>query len=346
MTSLHEEVAALVDDPEEWLGLAERKDDAPFGGRWKQPKKGPWVSISILGKYVLNKEAGKDFGGTFPLRPAHRIKVISKGHAPWLKYAKKRWGEEPYQITAYWHDGNGKSSKGQVLWRWDIWDGFHDTSLLRGMQRQLAQEARMADVRRHRVATPSDAQLRKGFKVAGQSLGALAAKLAMADKDAASRQVGDLSGRLRGIQKHSLGEEVEQLAHLLTSGAHGLCSVSTNNRLREAAVARARKNKKLRASKRSIKQVQKVLDAGITLEIPSPRGIRQFVSGQITGEVRGEDGWIRTTHIAPGGNRNVYLGPAAWAELSRKAAWLLANPEEMQARIDAKKSRARSFLDL
>lgn len=130
---LHEEVGFLLDDPSQWIA-----EDVPFGGKWKQPKKGPWISISIMGKHAGDN--GSEFSGVFPLRPQHRLKVLSKGHKPWFKYAKKRWGEEPYQITAYWHDPSKGSSKGKVLWRWDQWDGFRDTSLLRGMQRQLKQE--------------------------------------------------------------------------------------------------------------------------------------------------------------------------------------------------------------
>lgn len=115
-----------------------KKKGAPFGGRWAQPKKGPWVSIAIVGEYDAD-DAGhrKQFGGVFPLRAAQRIKVITKGHQPWKKWATKRWGETPYTITAYWHDGPG--SKSQVLWSWDAWDGFRDTAILRGMQRQSMQ---------------------------------------------------------------------------------------------------------------------------------------------------------------------------------------------------------------
>lgn len=106
-----------------------------------------------------------------------------------------------------------------------------------------------------------------------------------------------------------------------------------------------RGNKKLRASKRAIAEVQKVLCAGIPLTIPTPRGDRRFACGDLTDEARAEDGWLRTTHLMPSGEGHVYIGPAAFGELHRRAKFYLDDPDRMQARIDELAAASRAFRD-
>ena len=119
MHALHEEVSALM----EFGGKA----TAPFGGRWKQPKQGPWVSVSIHGKYPGPR--GKAFSGNFPLGNESLVQIIKKGYKPWLVWAHERWGHEPFTIAAFRHPKQGDSR--DVLWYWDSSDGFRGTVLSR-----------------------------------------------------------------------------------------------------------------------------------------------------------------------------------------------------------------------
>jgi hypothetical protein len=66
---------------------------------------------------------------------------------------------------------------------------------------EILSEARMRDVRRHQVKPASGAQVDRAFKETMHGLGALASKLSSAGHRDLARQVDDMAGQVRGIQK-------------------------------------------------------------------------------------------------------------------------------------------------
>ena len=62
-------------------------------------------------------------------------------------------------------------------------------------------EARMKDVRRHQKKAASGAVLGRKFKEAFQALGDLSGALMLSKKQDLAREVDDVSGHLRKIQK-------------------------------------------------------------------------------------------------------------------------------------------------
>jgi len=71
-------------------------------------------------------------------------------------------------------------------------------------------EARMRDVRHHQAKVPSGAQIRKLFKDAAQTLGALSNSLGSMGSGDLARQVDDLAGRLIGVEKNVVEEDLTE----------------------------------------------------------------------------------------------------------------------------------------